>query len=292
MRTIIYTFIALFVFGLIAMSFTNKAETKSSIVIQAIDIKVSSVSLSQSAEIISNRLKDFSPEKFELTIVPEKNQIQLRFNNNNDLKTIENLLVKKGILAFYETFNRKSLSDILPGNHHLFSLFNEETADNLSSEIGFISFVKVAKINDYLNTLGLNQRCKFAWSQNADNSDVCLYALKIDSKKTAVVVRSDIKSVKFNQAGTSRNNEIEIQFKESAVLLWADICKRNINNALAIVLDDIVIAAPVVRSEINGGRCTITGNYTKTEARYIAALANNGELPLNFKVLKVDNSNN
>jgi preprotein translocase subunit SecD len=51
-------------------------------------------------------------------------------------------------------------------------------------------------------------------------------------------------------------------------------------------LDDQVIYAPIVRSVINGGHCTISGNLTKPEAAYIAALGNNGELPVSFKVVK------
>lgn len=288
MRTIFYTFIAVFIFGIIAMSFTNKANTKNSIVIQSIDSKVSSASLSQSAEIIKNRLKDFSLNEFELTIIPEKNQIQVTFVKTLDLKVIENLMIQKGALAFYETFNRKTLSELLEGDNRIFSLFNAVSVIDSSTEIGCTSSIKVGKINDFINTLGHNNKCKFAWNQNTDSSEACLYALKMDSPKAALIAKSDIKSVKFSQAKASKNNEIEIQLKESAIALWANATKHNINNAIAIVLDNNVIAAPIVRSEINGGRCIITGNFTQAEAKYIAALANNGELPLSFEVLKTD----
>ncbi|NVN95946.1 MAG: hypothetical protein HXX18_11745 [Bacteroidetes bacterium] len=288
MRTIFYTLIAVFIFGIIAMSFTNKANTKKSIVIQSIDSNVSSISLSQSAEIIKNRLKDFSTNEFELTIISEKNQIQVTFVKTLDLKIIENLMIQKGTLEFYETFNRKTLSELLMGDNRIFSLFNAASVIDSSTEIGCTSSIKVGKINDFINTLGHNNKCKFAWNQNTDSSEVCLYVLKTDSQKAALIAKSDIKSVKFNQAKVSKNNEIEIQLKESAIALWANATKHNINNAIAIVLDDNVIAAPIVRSEINGGRCTVTGNFTQAEAKYIAALANNGELPLSFEVLKTD----
>ena len=288
MRTIFYTFIAVFIFGIIAMSFTNKANTKKSIVIQSIDSNVSSISLSQSAEIIKNRLKDFSPTEFELTIIPEKNQIQVTFINNLDLKVIENLMIQKGTLEFYETFNRKTLSELLMGDNRIFSLFNAASVIDSSTEIGCTSGIKVGKINDFIHTLGYNNKCKFAWNQNTDSTTACLYALKMDGPKAALIAKSDIKSVTFNQAKASINNEIEIQLKESAIALWANATKHNINNAIAIVLDNNVIAAPIVRSEINEGRCTVTGNFTQAKAKYIAALANNGELPLSFKVFKTD----
>jgi len=286
MKTIFHTFIAILIFGIMAMSFTNKTNPKTSILIQSDDRKISSLSLSQSATIISNRLKDFSSEKFEITIIPEKNQIQVTLMNEQDLKTIENLIIQKGTLAFYETYNHKSLAELLKGNDHLFSLFTTVTANKSSAEIGCTSSVKVEKINDYLNTLGLDRKCKFAWSQHFDGSEVCLYALKTNGGNAALLSGADIESVTSNQDKTSKNNEIDIRFKKSSVKLWAKATKRNINNAIAIVLDNNVISAPIVCSEINGGHSTITGNYTQAEVRYIAAIGNNGELPLHFKILK------
>jgi hypothetical protein len=62
MRAILYLFIAIFVFGILEPSFTNKANAQNSILIQSTDSKVSSILLTQSAQIISARLKDFSTE--------------------------------------------------------------------------------------------------------------------------------------------------------------------------------------------------------------------------------------
>jgi preprotein translocase subunit SecD len=204
--------------------------------------------------------------------------------DNRDIKSAENLLIHKGALAFYETYNRKSLSELLQSDNHLFSLLK---VDNDSvAKIGCIAATEVEKINDYLNTLVPGKKCKFAWSEHLNNSDVCLYALKTFGNKGALVTGTDIESVKYNQDKASKSNEIEIDLKKSSVELWADATKRNLNNAIAIVLDNEVIAAPIVRSEIDGGHCMITGDYTPTEAKYIAALGNNGELPVSFKIVK------
>jgi preprotein translocase subunit SecD len=286
MKTILYSIIAIIIFGMITMGFTNKANTKNMILIQSVDSSVSSVSLSQSAKIISNRLKDFNSQKYAVTIIPEKNQIQVILTGNWDLKVTESLLIQKGTFAFYETYNRISLTELLSGAPYIYSLFKTNDTNDSSAIIGCAPIKETEKINDYLNTLGGNQKCKFAWNHYPDNSDVCLYALKIDSDKGALIKGNDIESVKFHQDKKSKNNEIEIRFKESVVELWADITKRNINNAIAIVLDNKVLSAPTVRSSITGGHSTITGNFSQTEARYIAALGNNGELPLNFNVVK------
>jgi preprotein translocase subunit SecD len=286
MKTIIYSFIAIFFFGIIASGFTNKANAQNSFLIQSVDRNASSAALSASAKIITNRLKDFSSQKFKVTIIQEKRQIQVTLFNEWDLKTVENLLIHKGKFAFYETYNRKSLSDLLNGSNHLFSLLNSVNANDSSAEIGCASVKSLGKIDDYLSTLQLAQKCIFAWGQNSDHSEKCLYALRTDREKGSLIVGNEIDSVKTNLNKTSGYNEITIALKGSVVELWANATKRNMNQAIAIVLDHTVLSAPVVRSVISEGHCAITGNFTQNEARYIAALGNNGELPIDFEVVK------
>jgi preprotein translocase subunit SecD len=282
MKKISYSIIAILLFGIIAMGFTHKVNTSKCILIQTVETNVSQLSLSESAQIISARLKDFSTENFDMTIINEKNQIKVTLCNNWDMNYVESLLINKGGMSFYETYDRNSLSEILKDNGQLYSLFN--TNDSVGM-IGCTPVSEAGKINNHLKTLN-PAKCKFAWSQNFDSSDVCLYALKTSGEKASLINTSDIESVKFNVDKSSKSNEIEITLKKSAIELWADATKRNINNAIAIVLNNNVIAAPIVRSEIDGGHCVITGNFTQAEAKYIAALGNNGELPVSFKIVK------
>ncbi|HNW97744.1 MAG TPA: hypothetical protein PKK00_04945 [Bacteroidales bacterium] len=286
MKTILYSLVAIFIFGIIAMGFTNKANTNNIILIQVADSNVSSSALSQSAKIISNRLKDFSSEKFDIAILPAKRQIQVTFTNNWDLKFVNDLITKKGTLAFYETYNRKSLSELLNDNGHLFSMFKNSAVNDSVADIGCCSVKESEKINDYINILNLDQKCKFVWSKNFDGSPICLYAIKLDSEKNALMSTTDIDSANYMQDKESRSNEIEVNFKKSSVDLWANATKHNIGNAIAIVLDNNVITAPIVRSEIDCGHCMISGNFSQDEAKYIASIINNGELPVTFKRVK------
>jgi preprotein translocase subunit SecD len=281
MKKISYSVIAIFLFCLVAMSFTHKSSR--TILLQTNDDSVTKVSLNLSAEIISNRLKDLNSENFDVTVITKKNQIQITLTDNRDMKLIESLITKKGKFEFYETLNRNSLSEIIKDDDKLFSLFN---AGDTIEKVGCAPISEVGKINDYLRALDLSTKYKFAWNDYSNDSVACLYALKTSGEKTALFNYSDIDNIKFDVDKSSKNNEIDIAFKKSSVKLLADATKSNIGNAIAIVIDDNVISAPVVRSEIDDGHCTITGNFTQDEAKYIAALGNNGELPLNFKVVK------
>jgi preprotein translocase subunit SecD len=284
MKTITYSLIVIFILSIIAMGFTHKEKmyTKKSVLIQMVGSHASPQALSESAQIISARLKDFSTENFDMTIIDDKNEIKVSFSDSWDMKFADSLLTEKGGMAFYETYERKGLSGILKDNDPLFSLLN---SNDTIGKIGCTKVSETGKINDHINTLDL-ENCKFAWSQNFDDTDVCLYALKTSAEKAALLDHSDIESVKFCTDKITGSNEIEITLKKEAVQLWADATKKNINKSVAIVLGDHVISAPVIRSVIDGGHCMITGGFTKAEAKYIAALGNNGELPASFKIIK------
>jgi len=286
MRTILYSFIAIFIFGIMQPAFTSMASKQISIQIQAAGTGITVQQLEESAKIITVRLTDFSPGKFEVKIVPGKNRIQVTSANFPDLKMVENLITHKGKMAFYETYTRSSLKALLQENSPLFSLLPEKGTRTGDARIGCVPATSVEKIDECLKTIGSVKNCLFAWDNSFEDKEICLYALKTNTENGAVIAGSDIESVSCNQDQASKIQEINVTLKKNAVELWADVTKRNLNHAIAIVLDGKVLAAPVVRSEITGGKCIITGNYSETESRYIAALGNNGELPLSFKVVK------
>lgn len=280
MKTIKYFSILILILALFAPAFVNQGNTKHTILIQSSDKNISSVTLDQSAEIISKRLKDFSTGKFNISVIPDKKQIKVIVTADSDSKTIENLLVHNGIIEFYETFNHDGLLELLNGNNHLFTLLIKSNYDNAGANIGCATASEVTKVNDYLQTLGLDQKCKFAWSQDFDKSSVCLYALKITDGKGPVITGNDVESAVYEQ------DRIKIKLKSSAAGIFADATKRNLNNAIAILLDDKVISAPRVMSEISTGQIEISGRYSKSEASYMASLLNNGVLPASFNVVK------
>ncbi len=281
MKTIIYSLIAIILFGIIASGFANK-ETNL-LLIQSTDKNTSSELLTQSAEIISARLKSFGSDNYKISIVAEKNQIQVLFPKNWDIKVVEKLITQKGVFAFYETYNKTELTELLNGDKHLFSLLKND--DDKGADIGCTSASEIEKVNDYLSSTGLNQKCKFSWEQLSKDSEVCLFALIPDNLNGEIIRGSDIESIQSEEDKTSKTFYIEIQLKEAMEKAWADATKRNMNKAIAILLDDNVLSAPIVRSEINGGKCSISGDFTQTEVRYFAALGNNGVLPVSFKIV-------
>jgi len=46
--------------------------------------------------------------------------------------------------------------------------------------------------------------------------------------------------------------------------------RRNVGKRLAIIIDGQVYSAPVIRTEISGGKAEISGNFSEQEAKDLA----------------------
>lgn len=96
----------------------------------------------------------------------------------------------------------------------------------------------------------------------------------------------------FNQQ--SSVNEVAFRFKagsgETASQTWSKLTQKYLQKQIAILLDNKVISAPVVRGVTPTGSLTsITGDFTPDEARSLANNLRFGALPVSFEDPNVDN---
>ena len=82
---------------------------------------------------------------------------------------------------------------------------------------------------------------------------------------------------------------VSLEFTEEGKKLFAEATKNNIGKQIAIVLDDEIVSAPVVNTEITDGNAMITGHFTPEEAEKTASLIRAGSLPFNLNILKMEN---
>ena len=286
MKTIIISVVVIMTIFMTTMGFTTKAPKKNVLLIQAVHNNILPATLSESAKIISARLNDIDKGKFEVNIIPSKKQILVTAINDVDINSVENLVIQKGTIEFYRACNQNELVELLKGNNHLFSILNKNKSKNTDSRIGFTSLSKVDLVNEYINSNLQNKKCRFVWSDFSDSSKVYLYGLKLETGKRALLTGHDIDSIRCKQEKTSKYWFIDFSFKKPAIKLWSTITRQNIGNAIAIVVDNHVICAPVINSVIEGGKCSITGNFTEADVKQFAAFVHYGELPVVFKVIR------
>lgn len=79
---------------------------------------------------------------------------------------------------------------------------------------------------------------------------------------------------------------VSFRFDEPGARIFAEITTRNVGERFAIVLDDKVISAPVIREPITGGAGQISGTFTAAEASSLAALLRAGALPVPLDVIE------
>jgi SecD/SecF fusion protein len=72
-----------------------------------------------------------------------------------------------------------------------------------------------------------------------------------------------------------RGYEVSLRLTRAGAEAFRRVTRDNINNRLAIVLDNEVVSAPTIQSEIPNGEAVITGNFTADEARNLATVMEN-----------------
>jgi SecD/SecF fusion protein len=89
-------------------------------------------------------------------------------------------------------------------------------------------------------------------------------------------------------AQDSRTGEwvVNFTFDSTGSRRFADITRANVNRPFAIVLDERVLTAPVIREPITGGRGQISGNFTARSANDLAVLLRAGALPAPLTVVE------
>jgi protein-export membrane protein SecD len=87
---------------------------------------------------------------------------------------------------------------------------------------------------------------------------------------------------------TFQNNEPVIAFKfdSNGARKFADATRENVGKPFAIVLDEKVISAPVIREPITGGSGVISGSFTVQSANDLALLLRAGALPAPLIILE------
>jgi preprotein translocase subunit SecD len=85
-----------------------------------------------------------------------------------------------------------------------------------------------------------------------------------------------------------QNSEPVVSFKFDSIggKRFGEATRTNVNRLFAIVLDDKIISAPVIREPILGGSGVISGHFTTQSAQDLALLLRAGALPAPIKVLE------
>ena len=245
--------------------------------------------LSRSTEIISKRLETYGIRLFNIYPINEKSQIQISFKENQNVLEIVDLLCTKGQLYFSETYSGNEILSKLNENDLIFSLLDDENMNKTSNsgKLGECDLQNAEKLSQHLGFTGFRSQipldAQFAWGKvfNENPNQLSLYALKINPEKPVVLDGKTVAEIKLDVSNTD-SPAVFIKFNKSGSALWQKMTYNNMDKSIAILLDQQVYYAPVVKSEIKGGNCIISGDFTENELKRFVSIVKNGELPAFF----------
>jgi preprotein translocase subunit SecD len=79
---------------------------------------------------------------------------------------------------------------------------------------------------------------------------------------------------------------VVVRFDAAGSRRFARATRENVGGRLAIILDDAVVAAPVINEPILGGYAQISGGFTEETAKELAIALRSGPLPIDLVVIE------
>jgi len=157
---------------------------------------------------------------------------------------------------------------------------------------------KTAQLKFYLLDENANNE-ETIKSGNIPPDDIILYGKKIDKvtgqivstipyvlKKDAVLTGDYLLEAEVRISSQFNEPYVSIKFDPAGSKIFEEITAENVNKRMAIVLDDNVYSAPVIRERIAGGEAQISGSFTLEEAKDLAIVLRAGSLPAPVKILE------
>ncbi len=105
-------------------------------------------------------------------------------------------------------------------------------------------------------------------------------------KNTVLMTGDMIKNAQVRIGGNFNEPYVSIDLTSRGGKIFANVTGKNVGKRMAIVLDDVVRSAPVIKDKILGGHAQITGSFTHEEAADLAIVLRVGALPAPVDVIQ------
>lgn len=287
MKSIIYIFLFLIISSIVLPSVPAVMHRNDKTVfLESKDSKFDSAALVNSAHILDFRLKNLNIEDYKITLVKDRPGIQIVFDSDNNYNKSKELLTHKGDLKFVQAINRVEALKILSELNISDELIN---TSSISKEhipyIGKYNPEEQHSVNVYIDKhkqLLLNKGLLLTWSNKADeNGNLLLYALNFNSN---LDINGYVKSAR-TQKSINSGNEVFVEMSKIGGEKLEVFSSDNLGKNVAIVLDDQVYFAPMVKESISQGKFIISGKFSDSESLLLETIIRSGEIPLDFNII-------
>jgi SecD/SecF fusion protein len=105
-------------------------------------------------------------------------------------------------------------------------------------------------------------------------------------KRRTILTGEALKTARVEIGGRFNEPLVALSFNARGASLFERVTGENVGKQLAIILDDIVQSAPVIRERIAEGKAQITGAFTAQEAADLAIVLRAGALPAPVDIIQ------
>ncbi|WP_027715087.1 protein translocase subunit SecD [Desulfuromonas sp. TF] len=245
---------------------------------------------------VDDMMQETFPSLEPLTITDEGGYVQKNFRlSNQEVDNIEDYAVRQALETLRNRIDQFGVSEPTlqrqSGNRILIQLpgvKDPERAIALLGKTARLEFKMVAEDVDPQESL----------KGNPPPGTNLLYERNVDPRTGAVtenpIVVQD-KTVLTGDLLSDAQVRIDTRFNEPYVAIdfnavgakrFDQITAANVGKRMAIVLDDTVYSAPVIRERISGGSAQISGSFSEQEATDLAIVLRAGSLPAPVNILE------
>ncbi len=105
-------------------------------------------------------------------------------------------------------------------------------------------------------------------------------------KKEAGITGAYLTNAQVKIGGQYNLPYVALSFNSEGAKIFSKLTEQNVERRLAIVLDNVVQSAPVIRTRIPDGRAIIEGNFSMEEAKNLAIVLRAGALPAPVRIIE------
>ena len=105
--------------------------------------------------------------------------------------------------------------------------------------------------------------------------------------KTPILMTGDmVKNAQVRVGGTFNEPYVGLDLTGRGGRIFGQVTEKNVGKRFAIILDEVVRSAPVIREKILGGSAQISGNFTYEEANDLSIVLRVGALPAPVSIIQ------
>jgi len=147
------------------------------------------------------------------------------------------------------------------------------------------SHVEVEKLNRALeNKLPENTRVYIEKDTDQETGREIIRPILLDTQ--ILMTGEMVKNAQVRISNQFNEPYVSIDFTSRGGRVFAKLTEENVGKRMAIVLDDIVRSAPVIREKILGGSAQISGSFSHEEAADLAIVLRVGALPAPVDIIQ------